>query len=156
MEPVHIDDSQLVELFQVDEAGLLFVAPEILDWRPLAERRIRLVIDLEGQLDCGVPTVPNNLIYTYFPFEDSELPDLVKLHALGSLAAEMIRNERAVLVHCAMGLNRSPLMAGVAMTCLGMTGEAALRRLQEKRPGALYNPVYAEYLRALPAGGKRR
>ena len=150
MQPVHVEDEQLTELFQVDDAGLLFVSPEILDWRPLAERRIRLVIDLEGELDCGVPTIPNNLVYAYFPFEDSGLPDLVKLHALGRLAAEMILNERAVLIHCAMGLNRSPLMAGVAMTCLGRSGEEAVRILQAKRPGALYNPVYAEYLRALP------
>lgn len=151
MEPVRIDEFQMAELFQVDEAGLLFVSPEILDWRPLAERRIRLVIDLEGELDCGVPTIPNNLIYTYFPFEDSNLPDLVKLHALGRLAAEMIRSERAVLIHCQMGLNRSPLMAGVAMTHLGMTGAEAVRQLRAKRPGALYNPVYADYLRSLPA-----
>ena len=150
MQPIHVEDEQLMELFQVDDAGLLFVSPEILDWRPLADRRIRLVIDLEGALDCGVPTIPNNLVYTYFPFEDSGLPDLVKLHALGRLAAEMIRNERAVLIHCAMGLNRSPLMAGVAMTYLGISGPEAVRILQEKRPGALYNPVYADFLRTLP------
>ena len=150
MHPIHVEDDQLTELFQVDDAGLLFVSPEILDWRPLADRRIRLVIDLEGELDCGVPTIPNNLVYTYFPFEDSGLPDLVKLHALGRLAAEMIRNERAVLIHCAMGLNRSPLMAGVAMTYLGISGVEAVRILQSKRPGALYNPVYADFLRTLP------
>ena len=151
LHPIHVEDEQLTELFQVDEAKLLFVSPEILDWRPLTDRRIQLVIDLEGALDCGVPTIPNNLIYTYFPFEDSRLPDLVKLQALGRLAAEMIRNERAVLIHCAMGLNRSPLMAGVAMTYLGLSGAEAVRILQEKRPGALYNPVYADFLRALPA-----
>jgi protein-tyrosine phosphatase len=150
MHSLHVEDEQLTELFQVDDAGLLFVSPEILDWRPLTERRIRLVIDLEGELDCGVPTIPNNLVYTYFPFEDSGLPDLVKLHALGRLAADMIRNERAVLIHCAMGLNRSPLMAGVAMTYLGKSGAEAVRILQEKRPGALYNPVYADFLRTLP------
>ena len=151
LHPIHVEDEQLTELFQVDEAKLLFVSPEILDWRPLTDRRIQLVIDLEGALDCGVPTIPNNLIYTYFPFEDSRLPDLVKLQALGRLAAEMIRNERAVLIHCAMGLNRSPLMAGVAMTYLGLSGAEAVRILQEKRPGALYNPVYADFLRTLPA-----
>ncbi len=151
LHPIHVEDEQLTELFQVDEAELLFVSPEILDWRPLTDRRIQLVIDLEGALDCGVLTIPNNLIYTYFPFEDSRLPDLVKLQALGRLAAEMIRNERAVLIHCAMGLNRSPLMAGVAMTYLGLSGAEAVRILQEKRPGALYNPVYADFLRTLPA-----
>lgn len=149
MQPIHVDEEQLTELFQVDEHGLLFVSPEILDWRPLADRKIRLVIDLEGQIDCGIPTIPNNLIYTYFPFEDNELPDLIKLHALGRLAAEMMQHQRAVLIHCAMGLNRSPLMAGVALTYLGLSGSEALTLLQTRRPGALYNPVYANYLTSL-------
>ncbi len=150
MQPIRVDDEQLTELFQVDEHGLLFVSPEILDWRPLTDRKVRLVIDLEGQVDCGIPTIPNNLIYTYFPFEDNELPDLIKLHALGRLAAEMMQHQRAVLIHCAMGLNRSPLMAGVALTYLGLSGSEAVTLLQKRRPGALYNPAYASYLTSLP------
>jgi hypothetical protein len=151
VEPIHVDERQLTELFQVDDAGLLFVSPEILDWRPLADRKVRLVIDLDGEIDHGVPTVPNNLIYVYFPFNDDQLPDLVKLHALGRLAADMVRTGRAVLVHCAMGFNRSPLVAGVTFTHLGLTGAQALEQLRGKRVGALYNAVYAGYLASLPA-----
>jgi protein-tyrosine phosphatase len=150
MEPNRPKDFELLELFQVDEAGLLFVSPEIVDWRPIAERKVQLVIDLEGRLDCDVPTVPNHLIYVYFPFVDHELPDLVKLHALGRLAAEMMRHRRSVLIHCVMGLNRSPLMAGVALTYLGMSGAEALQLLQAKRAGALYNETFAQYLASLP------
>jgi protein-tyrosine phosphatase len=151
VEPVHVSDEQFSALFQVDTEGLLFVSPVIVDWQPLAERKIRLVIDLEGQVDCGIPTIPNNLIYVYFPFDDSGLPDLVKLHALGQLAADMIRNQRAVLIHCAMGLNRSPLMAGIAMTHLGRSGSEALSLLQSQRVGVLFNKAYADYLASLPA-----
>ena len=151
MEHLHVSEQQLMELFQVDDDGLLFVSPEILDWKPLTERKIKLVIDLEGDIDRDVPTVPNNLVYVYFPFDDAELPDLVKLHALGKLAAEMIRNKRAVLIHCSMGFNRSPLMAGVTFTHLGLTGAQAVEQLRAKRAGALYNSVYAEYLLTLPA-----
>jgi protein-tyrosine phosphatase len=151
MEPVKVNEAQLMELFQVDDDGLLFVSPEILDWRPLAERKVKLVVDLEGEIDCNIPTVPNNLIYVYFPFDDAHLPDLVKLHALGRLCADMIRTNRAVLIHCTMGFNRSPLMAGVTFTHLGLTGAEALERLRGKRAGALYNAVYADYLAALPA-----
>lgn len=147
----HITDEQLMELFQVDDAGLLFVSPEILDWAPLAAQRIKLVIDLEGTVDRDVPTVPNTLIYVYFPFNDADLPDLVKLHALGRLAAEMMNAGYAVLIHCAMGLNRSPLMAGVALTHFGLTGAQAVEQLRRRRDGALYNEVYANYLASLPA-----
>lgn len=150
MEAKRVDVETLTELYQVDEAGLLFVSPEILDWRPLTERKVRLVVDLEGELDCGVPTIPNNLIYIYFPFEDEGLPDLLKLHALGRLCADMVRNRRAVLIHCVMGFNRSPLMAGVTMTYLGLSGAEALTALRSKRTGALYNRVYADYLASLP------
>jgi hypothetical protein len=151
MEPVSVSDEQLFTLYRVDADGLLFVSPVILDWQPLADRKVKLVIDLEGQIDHGVPTIPNNLIYVYFPFEDRQLPDLVKLHALGQMAAELIRNQRAVLIHCAMGLNRSPLLAGVALTYLGHTGAESLALLQRQRPGVLFNRVYAEYLASLPA-----
>ena len=151
MEPIRMNEATLMELYQVDDAGLLFVSPEIVDWRPLAERKIRLVIDLEGQLDCDVPTIPNNLIYIYFPFEDERLPDLVKLHALGQLAATMMQHQRAVLIHCAMGFNRSPLMAGVALTYLGLSGTQALELLRQKRVGALYNKTYADYVGSLSA-----
>jgi protein-tyrosine phosphatase len=151
VEHLHVSEQQLMELFQVDNDGLLFVSPEILDWKPLTERKVKLVIDLEGDIDRDVPTVPNNLVYVYFPFDDDQLPDLVKLHALGKLCAEMIRNQRAVLIHCSMGFNRSPLMAGVTFTHLGMTGAQALEQLRAKRAGALYNTVYADYLLTLPA-----
>jgi protein-tyrosine phosphatase len=151
MEPTHVTEQQLMELFQVDDDGLLFVSPEILDWKPLTERKIKLVIDLEGDIDRDVPTVPDNLVYVYFPFDDAHLPDLVKLHALGKLAAEMVRHKRAVLIHCSMGFNRSPLMAGVTFTHLGLTGAQALEQLRAKRTGALYNTVYADYLATLPA-----
>jgi protein-tyrosine phosphatase len=149
MDPSRLHEILEMHLFEVDGAGLLYVAPEIIDWRPLAERKIRLVIDLEEEIDQDVPAIPDNLIYVYFPFADSRLPDLIKLHAVGRLAAEMVRHQRAVLVHCSMGLNRSPLVAGLALTHLGMRGADALRLLQERRPGALHNKVFADYLATL-------
>ena len=148
-----VPEAPLMELFQVDDVGLLFVSPEILDWKPLAERKVKLVIDLEGGIDMDVPTVPNSMVYVYFPFDDAELPDLVELHALGRFAADMVRSGRAVLIHCSMGFNRSPLMAGVALTHLGLTGAQAVGQLRAKRAGALYNAVYADYLMSLPATG---
>ena len=115
METYQVNDAQPMELFQVDADGLLFVSAEIVDWLPIAERKVRLVIDLDAEMDCGVPTIPNNLIYAYFPFNDNELPGLVELHALGRLVAQMMRHKRPVLVHCAMGFLVRPV--GRQMTC---------------------------------------
>jgi protein-tyrosine phosphatase len=140
-----------MELIQVDDSGLLFVAPEVDDWQLVAERKIRVVIDLDGEVDIGVPTVPDDLLYVYFPIYDENLPDLVKLHGLGRFAAEMVRQRRPVLAHCRMGLNRSPLIAGITLTYLGLSGAEAVRLLQRRRPGALYNERFANYLASLLA-----
>ena len=45
-----------------------------------------------------------------------------------------------------MGFNRSGLVAGLILKSLGMPGDAAVLRIRERRPGALYNDRFAEYL----------
>jgi protein-tyrosine phosphatase len=91
----------------------------------------------------------NRLLYIYFPFEDQELPDLHQLHALGQLGAQLVAQGQRVLVHCAMGHNRSALLAGVILTYLGMSGAEAVARLRQRRHGALYNTHFATYLQTL-------
>lgn len=134
-----------MDVILLNENGL-FLSPDIDDWQTVKDYNITVIIDLDGDLDIGVPTVPNEILYIYFPIRDGELPDLVKLHAIGKLGAELISNGHRVLCHCLMGLNRSALVAGAILVALGMTGQQALNVLQERRPGALYNEVFAEYL----------
>jgi protein-tyrosine phosphatase len=93
----------------------------------------------------------NRLLYIYFPFEDTELPDLHQLHALAQLGAQLVAQGQRVLVHCAMGHNRSALLAGVILTYLGMSGAEAVVRLRQRRQGALYNTHFATYLQTLPS-----
>src|SRR5580704_13922828 len=101
-----------VELFQVDDAGLLFISPSITDWRIVDRHNVDTVIDLDGALDDGVPTAPNHLLYVYFPIRDQELPNLAKLHAVAALGATLVRERHRVLSHCGLGFNRSALLAG--------------------------------------------
>jgi protein-tyrosine phosphatase len=54
------------------------------------------------------------------------------------------------VAHCGMGLNRSALVAGLVLTYLGVKGADAVALLREKRPGALFNDNFANYLGALP------
>ena len=115
------------------------------------QRRIRVVIDLEGGIDQGVSTRPGHLLYLYHPIFDEQLPDLPTLHAVGRMAADLIRQGHRVLAHCGMGFNRSALVAGVILTELGMTGSEAVQTLRARRPGALFNEVFADYLASLPA-----
>jgi protein-tyrosine phosphatase len=140
-----------MDLVALDEGRQLFLSPAIDDWGPIEEHGISAVIDLDGDLDLGIPTVPNHMLYVYFPIYDEDLPDLEKLHAVAKMGARLIRNGERVLAHCGMGLNRSALVAGLILTYLGMKGDEAVNLLRHKRPGALFNDNFAAYLTNLPA-----
>jgi len=142
-----------MELFQVDDAGQLFISPAISDWQVLKRHRVDTIIDLDGELDSGVPTVPNECLYIYFPIFDEELPNLHKLHAIGSLGARLVRSGHSVLSHCGMGFNRSALVAGLILNELGMPGPEIVNRLRERRPGALFNERFAAYIESLSRQG---
>jgi len=137
-----------VELFEVDDAGRLFISPVLDDWEPIARREIDVVIDLEGGLDACIPTASNHCVYVYFPIDDDDeqLPALTKLRAIARLGASLITDGHRVLSHCGMGYNRSALMAGLILVELGMSGPMAVARLRERRPGALFNDRFAEFL----------
>ena len=66
----------------VDDDGNLFVSPVIHDWNIVTQRGIDTVVDLEGGLDVGVPTAPNECPYLYSPIFDEALPNLNKLHSV--------------------------------------------------------------------------
>jgi len=137
-----------MELFQVDDEGRLFISPAIEDWESLAAYKIDTVIDLEGGLDTCIPSIENQCLYVYFPIADDDeaLPNLIKLRAIARLGASLVREGHCVLSHCGMGYNRSALVAGLILTELGMPGPEAVARLRERRPGALYNDRFAEFV----------
>ena len=138
------------ELFPIDDEERLFISPIVSDWSLVHDRGIEVIIDLEGDLDQGVSTRPGHLLYIYHHIYDEELPDLARMQALAMLGAHLIRNGQKVLAHCGMGYNRSALVAGLILNRLGIPGEAVIGRLRERRPGALFNEVFAEHLRSLP------
>lgn len=135
--------------FCLDQAGCLFLSPRIDDWKYVEEHGITVVIDLEGEIDLGIPTMPNHILYVYFPIYDEELPDLPKLHAVARMAASLVVAGHKVLSHCGMGFNRSALLAGLILRYLGMSGPEVVDHLRQKRPGALFNQIFAAYLASL-------
>ena len=128
-----------MDLVPLDEQRQLFISPSIDEWKSIEDNCITAVIDLDGNLDLGIPNIPNHMLYLYFPIFEEGLPDLNKLHAVARLGARLVVNGEKVLAHCGMGFNRSALVAGLVLTYLGMKGEAAVALLTEKRPGALFN-----------------
>jgi protein-tyrosine phosphatase len=138
-----------MDVVQVDDEGLLYFSPDIDDWEVVRSLRIAALIDLDGDVDPGVPTAPDHMLYVYMPIYDEELPDLTRLHAVASLGATLIGRGQPVLAHCRMGFNRSALLTGLIMMHLGMSGEEVVAVLRRKRPGALFNQAFAEYLTRL-------
>ena len=140
-----------MDLFQIDDEARLFISPDITDWDGVAPYGIDVVIDLEGGLDACIPTLSNHCLYVYFPFDDDDqqLPNMTKLRAIARLAASLIAEGHRVLSHCGMGYNRSAFVAGLILVELGMSGSAAVARLRERRPGALFNDCFADCLSML-------
>ncbi|MDP9121067.1 MAG: DCC1-like thiol-disulfide oxidoreductase family protein [Acidobacteriota bacterium] len=139
-----------MQIIALDDEERLYLSPKIDDWEPIDALGITVVIDVDGALDIGVAETPDHLLYIYFPIEDDGLPNLEKLHGIARLAADMVRHGHRVLSHCCMGFNRSALVAGLILMQLGISGEEAVALLRRKRPGALFNPIFAAYLLSLP------
>ncbi len=135
-----------MDIICLDDSGCLYLSPKIEDWRYLEEHGITVVIDLEGDIDRDIPTVPNHVLYIYFPIYDEALPDLPKLHAVARLGASLVVSGHRVLSHCGMGFNRSALVAGLILMYMGRAGAETVSHLRQKRPGALFNQTFAEYL----------
>jgi protein-tyrosine phosphatase len=140
-----------MDVYQVDDNGQLFISPAIESWDPLAAHGIDTIIDLEGGLDDHIPTTSNQCLYVYFPIDDDNelLPCMVRLRAIARLAAALIADGHRVLSHCGMGYNRSAFVAGLILVELGMPGAAAVARLRERRPGALFNDGFATCLTSM-------
>ena len=138
-----------VNFYRVDEEGRLFISPAIREWSPIADLGIDTVIDMDAGLDDCIPTTPEGCLYIYFPIYDEELPTMSRLDAVGTLGAQLIRSGHRVLSHCGMGFNRSALVAGVILNKLGVPGTEIVTRIRERRPGALFNDVFADYLARL-------
>lgn len=138
-----------MNIIQVDDDGLLFISPAITDWESVAAQGIDVVIDMEGGLDECIPTAPDSCLYIYFPIYDEELPNLARLEAVSLLGAHLVGSGHRVLSHCGMGFNRSALVASHILHKLGMEGPAIVERLRARRPGALFNEVFAQHVSSL-------
>jgi protein-tyrosine phosphatase len=143
-----------MDLYQIDDDGQLFISADLRDWAQAVPHGIDVVIDVDGGLDTWIPTHSNHCLYVYFPFDDDDqlLPSVTKLRAIAQMGASLIREGHRVLAHCGMGYNRSGLIAGLILKALGLPGAAAVARIRERRPGALFNDRFAEYLMLEEAG----
>jgi protein-tyrosine phosphatase len=139
-----------MDIVAVNPAETLFVSGDIEDWEAIRALRIDVVVDMDGGVDAGLPQGPDAIFYVYHPIRDEDLPNLAKIEALGRLVADLVCAGHRVLVHCRMGFNRSALVIATALTYMGLSGRQAIADLRLRRPGALFNEVFAAHVAALP------
>jgi hypothetical protein len=115
------------------------------DWPTITKLGIEVIVDLEGDVD-KIPDVK----IIYWPIKDeAKLPDLDHLHSIAVQVVEYLNQGKKVMVHCSLGKNRSGLVIGVVLVSMGMLGKDAVKLIQSKVPGSLFNPTFREYLETL-------
>lgn len=126
------------KLWQSDLYGSVSLPAEcVVTCAPLSE-----VPAVLGDICHGRP------LHVLFPFMDrEELPDMDVAGVVAALAAACVSRGGRVVVNCNAGRNRSGLLAALVMHRLGLTG--ILATIQTAHPQALYNPVFATYVRGL-------
>lgn len=84
--------------------------------------------------------------------EQIDLETIERASVAASQVADLVRDgAKKVLVTCAVGHNRSGLVTGLILHDLyGLSGDEAVMVIRAKRPGALSNESFAEFLRELP------
>lgn len=94
--------------------------------------------------------------YMALPMTDSDLdlePDTWKLVVAAAALVNICRAQGPTLVHCTAGLNRSALVAGLAMLAGRSDPDAVITALRERRsPHVLNNLAFEMALRQAPAG----
>lgn len=82
-------------------------------------------------------------------YDAGEVPDADELDMLAALVNDC-RAKGKTLVHCQAGLNRSNLVAGLALIRKGMEPARAIKLLRDKRsPVVLCNEAFERYLLSL-------
>jgi len=112
--------------------------------RKIKELGIDVVIDLEGDFDLNAQGLLK--MYIYWPIVDGpDLPDETCLYDLSRLASNQMLLHK-ILTHCSFGNNRSGLINALILMQRGLSGEKAVKMIQSKRPSALSNNVFREWI----------
>lgn len=119
------------------------------DKKKIENLGIEVVIDLSGRFDTSMPWLK---AYLYWPIKDEpQLPHSGELWTVSRWGAEMLWSlGYKVLTHCTAGFNRSGLVNATILNVHGISGGEALRIIRMARPGALSNPVFADFVATLP------
>jgi len=130
-----------MEIFQIDEN--LYQSSKIDDLDKI--KKFDVCIDLAGNVDLGADSFK---VYLKWSIKDGALPDLNILNSIAVFGCDLsYKGKLKVLVHCDQGLNRSSLVNGLILYKNGFgDGKKIIDYIRSKRPGALTNNNFTDYL----------
>jgi protein-tyrosine phosphatase len=118
-------------------------------WTPdnmaaVARAGITHVIDMQIEFDDTPLAAPHGIVVCWNPVDDDFEPKPPEVFARGvefALAA-LEMNEVKLLVHCAAGVHRAPMMALALLGVMGWAVEDAMDLIETRRPVADFAGVY--------------
>lgn len=135
-----------MEIFEIKPS--LFQSTKVDDRMAIVNHKIDLVIDLEGGFDDLFTWTMQSYLYWHI-LDMPWMPEIDNLWNVARYGFNAWKAGQKVLVHCTAGRNRSGLVNGCILWLDGMSGIEAVKLIQEKRPGALVNTVFRNYLENL-------
>lgn len=137
-----------MEIFEI--APNLYQSTKIDDSDLFLSHGFDCVIDLEGGFDKILSGWNLGGSYLYWHiFDVPWMPNEDRLWNVVRYGFNSWVHKDKILTHCSMGRNRSGLINGCILSLDGMYGPEIVKLIQEKRPGALTNTTFREFLSGL-------
>jgi protein-tyrosine phosphatase len=102
------------------------------------------IIDMQIEFDDTPVAEPHGIVVCWNPIDDDFEPKPPGVFAKGvefALAA-FEKDDTKLLIHCAAGVHRAPMMALALLGVMGWTVEDAMDLIEKKRPVADFAEVY--------------
>lgn len=123
-----------------DQVAVGGIAISPTNWQELIqETGVSAVVNLRSEYhDSFSPPMPT--AYLWLPVEDHSEPSREQLLLGAEFIDTVVQSGQRVLVHCRMGIGRSPTMAAAYLILTGLSVEEAIRQV-EGSPKPIYGPV---------------
>jgi protein-tyrosine phosphatase len=113
-------------------------------WRELVDKlKITVIVNLRGEYqDTFSP--PNPMAYLWLPAEDHTDPTSEQLWLGVQFIDTAVKANQRVLIHCKMGIGRSPTLAAAYLVWTGLSAEEAIRKVVSAA-SFITQPVISSY-----------
>jgi protein-tyrosine phosphatase len=110
----------------------------------LARLGITHIIDMQIEFDDTALAKPHGIEVLWIPVDDDFQPKPRNIFECGAEFARMVLDEPGtkLLVHCAAGVHRAPMMTLAILGSMNWELEDAMRLIGEKRPAVDFADVY--------------